>query len=221
MSARLNGTPHGIGSGLLRQQIEAAAVSEGVSMNALTVLAAQRDPYRLDTQAGHKLGQWFTEHVRRLVHPEKDVHLRGFHYLLVSAPRPVLKVDGTPYANTDEDWMWLVDNAAKCARWLGYVPFDRIRDERNEPPELFSRDYFIRFADTRKLAVAPSAPLITDDLPKVKSLLPYLSWRGSPIAPVQPFRIVMDRREVVARGGSSTDRSRGTRRTFAAERRSD
>jgi hypothetical protein len=31
----------------------------------------------------------------------------------------------------------LVSDAAKAARWLGYVPFKRIVDERNAPPEIF------------------------------------------------------------------------------------
>jgi hypothetical protein len=30
-------------------------------MRALTVLAPQRDPYRLDTPAGHRDGQWLAE----------------------------------------------------------------------------------------------------------------------------------------------------------------
>lgn len=186
-----NGKPSAVGGGILRQQIEAAASAEHLSMNALTVLSAQRDPYRLDTPAGHKLGQWFAEHVRRMVPPERNVHLRGFHYLLISASRPVLKVDGTPYVNTDDDWTWLTEKAAKCARWLGYVAFDRIRDERNEPPELFSPNSFSSSVrDARQLAIHPGESLIAD-LPRVKRLLPYLSWRGSPVAPRQPFRIVL------------------------------
>ena len=39
-----------------------------------------------------------------------------------------------PYANTEADWLWLQSNAAKAARWLGYIPFERIRDARNNAP---------------------------------------------------------------------------------------
>jgi hypothetical protein len=31
-------------------------------------------------------------------------------------------------------WVWLQDRPAKAARWVGYVPFDRIHDARNEYP---------------------------------------------------------------------------------------
>jgi hypothetical protein len=39
-----------------------------------------------------------------------------------------------PYTNTDADWNWLQNTAAKAARWLGYIPFDQIHDARNAPP---------------------------------------------------------------------------------------
>jgi hypothetical protein len=42
-----------------------------------------------------------------------------------------------PYNNTEENWLYLTEDAAKAARWLGFVPFERIVDERNAPPELF------------------------------------------------------------------------------------
>ena len=35
-------------------------------------------------------------------------------------------------------WKWLQDTAAKAARWLGYVPFERIIDNRNDPPLVIS-----------------------------------------------------------------------------------
>jgi hypothetical protein len=57
--------------------------------------------------------------------------LRGIHYLLASAAN-IVKPDGTLYVNTFADWSWLVGRAAKCARWLGHVPFDAFDDSRNE-----------------------------------------------------------------------------------------
>ena len=41
--------------------------------------------------------------------------------------------DGTPYTNTDKDWLWLSGGAGKAPRWLGYIPFDQIVDQRNAP----------------------------------------------------------------------------------------
>jgi hypothetical protein len=90
------------------------------------------DPYRLDTPAGHRNGEWLAKQLARLVKPNKKIHWRGLHYALVTAaPR---KPDGQIYRNTDEDWNWLVDVAGKAARWLGYIAFNRISDNRNSPP---------------------------------------------------------------------------------------
>ena len=50
------------------------------------------------------------------------------------AKTKVLKPDGALYANTETDWIWLSEQAGKAARWLGYIPFDRIIDKRNTPP---------------------------------------------------------------------------------------
>ena len=50
------------------------------------------------------------------------------------ARRPAVKPDGEVYRNTDEDWLWLSEVAGKAARWLGYIPFERIIDNRNAEP---------------------------------------------------------------------------------------
>ncbi len=39
--------------------------------------------------------------------------------------------DGSPYVSNEKCWKVLID-IAKAARWLGYIPFHRIRDERND-----------------------------------------------------------------------------------------
>ncbi len=46
----------------------------------------------------------------------------------------VMKPDGAPYRNTAKDFKWLTEDAAKAARWLGKVSFDRIIDQRNDDP---------------------------------------------------------------------------------------
>jgi hypothetical protein len=63
----------------------------------------------------------------------KPIHLRGLHYALVSSPS-LTKPNGLRYLNNADDWEWLQVEASKAARWLGYVLFDRIVDERNSPP---------------------------------------------------------------------------------------
>ena len=45
-----------------------------------------------------------------------------------------------PYENNDEDWTWLSETAGKAARWLGYIPFERITDNRNAEPVIHHKD---------------------------------------------------------------------------------
>ena len=49
----------------LRATLE-AAMAAGYSMEDLTVLAAQNDPYRVDTLAGHRDGRWLAVQAERL-----------------------------------------------------------------------------------------------------------------------------------------------------------
>lgn len=128
-------------SGILRQVIEGAARATGASLGDLTVLATQHDPYRIDTTAGHRDGSWLAVHLDRALAASGShrIHLRGLHYSIV-VRGDVLKPNGTIYRNTDADWTWLTERAAKAARWLGHVPFEKIIDERNAPPVKYRRD---------------------------------------------------------------------------------
>jgi hypothetical protein len=125
------------GTGRLRQVIEDARVGGG-SLKDLTVLATQNDPYRVDTPAGHRDGQWFAEQFKAA--GRERIHPRGLHYAVVMAEHVVLKPNGKPYQNDDANWTWLQGVAAKAARWLGYVPFDAITDERNSPPVIHRQE---------------------------------------------------------------------------------
>ena len=122
------------GDGRLREIIDAACEAEGVTQKALTVLAVQHDPYRLDTDTHHRNGCWIAEQLSRFYGPTKQTHWRGLHYSIIMAKTKIRKPDGQVYRNTDEDWIWLSERAGKAARWLGYIPFDRIIDRRNSEP---------------------------------------------------------------------------------------
>jgi hypothetical protein len=111
----------------------AAAAGTKLSMKALTVLAPQNDPFRVDTPKGHELGRWLGDAVARL-DPDKRIHLRGLHYAISNAWHPYPKPDGTTYLNDDKNWEWLQGKCAKAARFLGYVPFERIFDKRAGAP---------------------------------------------------------------------------------------
>ena len=135
------------GNGPLRMVLEVAQRDyPGESLSDLTVLAIANDPYRLDTATGHRNGQWFAETVSRFV-PYGTVHLRGLHYRLVAASDVIRPDNGLGYTNTDEAWTFLCDKAAKAGRWLGYVDFARISDERNAPTEIYVQPSESKYKD--------------------------------------------------------------------------
>jgi hypothetical protein len=101
-----------------------------LSVKDLTVLAPQNDPFRLDTPAGHRDGRWLAITAGELGLADRAIHLRGLHYMLIGKIKP----NGQPYTNTDADWLWLSGSCGKAARFLGYIPFDQIVDQRNAAP---------------------------------------------------------------------------------------
>src|SRR5262249_15440040 len=105
---------------------------------------------------------------------------RGLHYLLVSTTG-LTKPNGQPYLNNDKDWTWLLEGAGKSARWLGYVPFERITDNRNADPVIF-----------RKARVAPKQTIsvgIEVTIPDVDDLEPKPVAEG--FVPRQAFNFVI------------------------------
>jgi len=121
------------GFGPLRSVIEIARADLGCNLGELTVLSAQVDPYRLDTPSGHRDGQWLAEQLQRTIGKKKTIHFRGLHYALVSTTN-LIKPNGEIYRNDDDNWTWLVNVAGKAARWLSYISFERITDNRNAEP---------------------------------------------------------------------------------------
>jgi hypothetical protein len=170
-----------VGSGVLHQEIEEAAAGSPWSINDLTVLSRVRDPYRFDDTTGHELGQWFKDQIESLVGPDKRVHLRGLFYRIVAAGG-VRKPDGKVFTNTYNNWVWLIDRAAKAARWLGYVPFNRISDERNAAPRVFLSSA-LTLGGTGSFR--PGGAI---EIPELGSLLPGLGVTYPSRA--QPYRII-------------------------------
>jgi hypothetical protein len=157
-------------------------------VNDLTVLSANNDPYRFDSEKGHQLGRWFADwKTAFLPAPSAIVHLRGLHYMLV-AKGDVQKPDGEIYTNTDKNWVWLQSRASKAARWLGYVPFECIRDQRADPPVVFSGDK--PEWDGSEAGSHQINPGATVDIPPLLDLIPTITWsRGAPHR--QPYRVVL------------------------------
>ena len=137
-----NGNPYHddvyIGEGPLAAAFEEALSASGLKRESLVVLSTGRDPFALDTPAAHRDAAWFLEHFQRLV-GERRIDLHGFHYVLVAAGG-VIKPNGEPYRNTHADDVWLSDVAGKRARWLRYIDFNRIDDNRNDEPVIYRPD---------------------------------------------------------------------------------
>src|SRR5262245_41469837 len=123
------------GFGALRSVLEKACTMAECGLSDLTVLSAQVDPYRLDTPSGHRDGKWLAEHFDRLVGRSKKIHWRGLHYVLVSTGG-LVKPNGAVFVNDEDNWIWLQNTAGKAARWLGYIDFERITDNRNDEPHI-------------------------------------------------------------------------------------
>jgi hypothetical protein len=123
----------------LREVLREAAVRHGFSLNQLTVLAPQNDPYRRDT--------------------------------------------GYCYRNDNKCWEYLANGASKAARWLGYVPFDRIIDERNAPPEI----YVPEKAPPPYIGLLQGLPVTLP--PDLSAALPRLALIGGETR--QSYRIVL------------------------------
>ena len=170
------------GDGPLRRVLKAAASEACCSSKALTVLATQNDPYRVATQAGHRNGAWLAVQFERAVRDrrERRIHQRGLHYAIVAAG-DVVKPNGDIYSNTDADWMWLQQCAVKAARWLGYVPFAAITDERNAPPVIHRRP---------RVEPEPYVQIGIDvSIPDVDDLEPYAGASG--FVGRQPYHLVI------------------------------
>jgi hypothetical protein len=123
-----------VGKGPLALTLMETKREFGLRQDELIVLSSGKDPYGQDTPEGHKVGRWLK--VRLDLHaPGRHVHLRGVHYLLVAVQ--AMKPDGTAYRNNKDDYEWLNERAAKAARWLRYIDFERISDERNAEAVIF------------------------------------------------------------------------------------
>lgn len=159
----------------LRQKLDEVRVEQGCSMNHLTVLAVCNDPFRIDTPAGHRDGLWLAT-IKREKIGRRPIHLRGLHYAVLGVEKP----NGKPYTNTKEDWAWLQEKAADAARWLDYIPFTEITDERNTPPQVTRFEY----PDPTPVVYTG----IDIEIPDADDLMPTIGLRD--LRGVQPYKIV-------------------------------
>lgn len=161
----------------LRAALDSVIAETGRSLRDLTVLAPKNDPFRLDTPARHRDGRWLAETAAALGLGDRRIHLRGLHYMILGRPMP----DGTPYLNDDDHWEWLQGDAAKAARFLGYIPFDQIVDQRNAGPVIRIR--------SRQGVQAYLTTELSVSIPEAWELQPRIDVEG--FEGVQPYRLAL------------------------------
>jgi hypothetical protein len=120
------------GTGKLAAVIQAAKAETGRTLADLTVMDIDNDPYRLDTPSKHRDARWFAALVERFIARDKRIHARGVFYACVAAGDVKLP-NGDKFENTEENTKF-VNDAGSLARWLGYVPFERLVDNKNDEP---------------------------------------------------------------------------------------
>jgi hypothetical protein len=168
------------GTGPLATAIRIAKAATGAALADLTVMDIDCDPYRMDTPSKRRDAKWFADLVERFVDPDKKIHPRGIYYACIGVGAVTLP-NGDRFTGTKATAAFVTD-AAGLARWLGYVPFERLIDQKNSPP-------IIREAPPTE---DPTANVWADDL-DIETLDPdgigiFAALHA--FVPRQPYRLV-------------------------------
>jgi DNA topoisomerase VI subunit B len=179
-------------TGPLAIRLDEEAEQAGLERRDLLVLS--NDPFD-ETRAIRRMAEWFAEQVRRFVREDRKVHSRGVYYMCLSAG-DVRLPNGTLFVGSYKNAKF-VEIAAKYARYLGLVDFERIVDERSAEaePHVYDEHHIDASKDPihHALLVADGrepdkrGPLA---VPELDRLLPKLAI-DVPQVPRQPYRIVL------------------------------
>jgi hypothetical protein len=103
----------------------------GCRCTDLIALSPQNDPFYVGVAARREAGEWFARLWGELGF-KVGSHTRRIHYVLVSSDPPILKPNGKPYLNTENDWKTL-GTASLAARYHRLIPDRALVDRRNDP----------------------------------------------------------------------------------------
>lgn len=112
--------------------IKGLASEIGCNVTDLIALTAGNDPFYAGVASRREAAEWFAGlwiSCGWLV----GSHPRRLHYNLVSQDPPILKPNGEPYQNTENDWKYFA-SASLGARYLRLIPNGALSDARNDPP---------------------------------------------------------------------------------------
>jgi hypothetical protein len=115
------------------ESIKALAAVSMRPAATLIALTSCNDPFYV-MPGRQAAAEWFAALWREHCQHRSQMHVRGIHYLLISLANPPNNPRTTmTYENTDQCYA-AISEAARDARLLGLVPFERIVDERNDVP---------------------------------------------------------------------------------------
>ena len=116
--------------------IKALASQLGRPVTSLLSLTPANDPFSVGRDNRRQTAEWFATLWNEHKFPA-GVHVRRIHYVLVSRGGQVLKRNGKPYLNTENDWK-LLTRASRDARYLGLIDADALTDRRNDEVQMYA-----------------------------------------------------------------------------------
>lgn len=114
------------------ETIGALAAEIGCRRADLIALSPQNDPFYVRVPARKEAAEWFAGLWTGLGF-QVGSHPRRLHYNVVSQSPVILKPNGEPYLNTENDWKYLLTSSL-AARYLRLIPDGALADHRNDPP---------------------------------------------------------------------------------------
>lgn len=150
--------------------IKRLAVEVGCNVTDLIALAPANDPFYAGVPARREAAEWFASLWTSCAWAIGS-HPRRLHYNLISQASPILKPNGEPYQNTENDWKYF-SAASLAARYLQLIPKGALADHRNDPPIINAEKFGTTAASVR---VAGSGGAGLDyDLPDREVCTPWL-----------------------------------------------
>ncbi|WOS64260.1 hypothetical protein [Sinorhizobium fredii] len=116
------------------ETIGALADEIGCRRDDLFALSPSNDPFYVQRPSRKAEAEWFAGLWQSLGF-KAGSHPRRLHYTILSQDPPILKANGKPYLNTENDWKTLL-TASLSARYMRIIPDGALADHRNDPPIL-------------------------------------------------------------------------------------
>lgn len=105
------------------------------NISDLLAMPPQNDPFYCGQSNRIDSGCWFSEVWDQYGKP--GMHLRRFHYALISQAESPRLPNGEPYENTERCWIYLQSGFAN-ARYLGFVDPTAFTERRSAKPIIFT-----------------------------------------------------------------------------------